>query len=239
MIIEQISDKKVKIVLSEEICIKDNLKINKISSLIRENFSDCINVIIAYSSALFEFRTPIDTKQLKIYLDAIDMDNVSLEDIIVVTEIPVCYDEMFALDKNYVEEYTGLSFDEIVQIHTQRYYYIYFIGFLPGFPYLGGLDKRIHIPRKRDPRVLVPSGSVGIGGMQTGIYPLDSPGGWQIIGRTPLKLFDINRKDPFLLKSGEGVCFKVIDVKEYAAIEKNNMYMPNRFKISIKEVFND
>lgn len=105
-------------------------------------------------------------------------------------EIPVCYGGTFGPDLPFVAEHAGLTEKEVIELHTGREYRIYMLGFLPGFPYLGGLDERLFTPRLPTPRTAIPAGSVGIGGEQTGIYPIASPGGWQLIGRTPLKLFD-------------------------------------------------
>ena len=105
-------------------------------------------------------------------------------------EIPVCYGGTFGPDLPFVAEHAGLTEKEVIELHTGREYRIYMLGFLPGFPYLGGLDERLFTPRLAAPRTAIPAGSVGIGGEQTGVYPIASPGGWQLIGRTPLKLFD-------------------------------------------------
>lgn len=104
--------------------------------------------------------------------------------------IPVCYGGDFGPDLPFVAEHAGLSEEEVIALHAGREYRIYMLGFLPGFPYLGGLDERLFTPRLGTPRTAIPAGAVGIGGEQTGIYPIASPGGWQLIGRTPLKLFD-------------------------------------------------
>ena len=104
--------------------------------------------------------------------------------------IPVCYGGEFGPDLPFVARHAGLTEQEVIALHTGRDYRIYMLGFLPGFPYLGGLDERLFTPRLGTPRTAIPAGSVGIGGEQTGIYPIASPGGWQLIGRTPLKLFD-------------------------------------------------
>lgn len=119
-------------------------------------------------------------------------------------EIPVVYD---GEDLAFVAEYNQLSIEEIIGIHTKPTYRVYMMGFLPGFAYLGGMDERIATPRKSSPRTKVPAGSVGIAGKQTGIYPLESPGGWQLIGRTPLLLFNIDSPYPTLLKAGDLVRF--------------------------------
>ncbi|MCU9614745.1 5-oxoprolinase subunit PxpB [Caldibacillus lycopersici] len=134
--------------------------------------------------------------------------------------IPTCYEEEYAPDLSYVAKFNGLSKDEVIAIHTQPYYLIYMIGFTPGFPYLGGMSKRIATPRLSKPRMNTPAGSVGIAGEQTGIYPLASPGGWQIIGRTPLKLFDPTNEHPFLLEAGNFIKFVQVDSSDYRKLEK-------------------
>jgi 5-oxoprolinase (ATP-hydrolysing) subunit B len=122
-------------------------------------------------------------------------------------EIPVTYD---GPDLDDVAAHCSLSPDEVVKRHTQGLYIVYFIGFQPGFAYLGGLDEALHTPRRAEPRLAVPAGSVGIGGAQTGIYPLATPGGWQLIGRTPLALFDAQADPPTLLAPGDRVRFTAV-----------------------------
>lgn len=124
-------------------------------------------------------------------------------------DIPVCYEGEYAPDLERVAAQKGLSPEEVVGLHTAGRYRVYMIGFLPGFPYLGRLDNRLDIPRKPQPEV-VRAGGVGIAGMQTGIYPLDSPGGWWIIGRTPVRLFDADAGSPALLRAGDQVRFLAI-----------------------------
>ena len=121
---------------------------------------------------------------------------------------------------------TGLSSDEVIKIHTSTDYLIYMLGFLPGFPYLGGMDKSIECPRLDTPRTLIPEGAVGIGGKQTGIYPLASPGGWRLIGRTPVKVYDPSRSEPILYKAGDYIRFRPITAAEFEAFDG---------KIEIKE----
>lgn len=132
-----------------------------------------------------------------------------------VVEIPVCYGGEFGEDLPDVAAHTGLTEEEVIRLHSSKEYNIYMLGFLPGFPYLGGLDERLHTPRLKNPRTRIPAGSVGIGGEQTGIYPLDSPGGWRLIGRTPLKLYDPNREEPFLYQAGDYIRFVPITKEEY------------------------
>jgi KipI family sensor histidine kinase inhibitor len=122
-------------------------------------------------------------------------------------EIPVVYGGAGGLDLGEVARHAGLSEKQVVELHSSIDYVVWFLGFQPGFPYLGGLPERLATPRRAEPRLQVPAGSVGIGGAQTGIYPLVSPGGWQLIGHTPLPLFDSKRDEPVLLRPGDTVRF--------------------------------
>ncbi len=129
--------------------------------------------------------------------------------------IPVCYEGELSPDMESVCAHTGLSRDEVIKLHTSPEYLIYMLGFLPGFAYLGGLDKRLETPRLETPRTLIPEGSVGIGGKQTGIYPLASPGGWRLIGRTPVKVYSPHRDEPILYRAGDRIKFYPITYDEF------------------------
>ena len=129
--------------------------------------------------------------------------------------IPVHYGGSFGPDLPEVAEYHGMTPSEVIALHSAVTYRVYMIGFSPGFPFLGGLDPRLHTPRKKSPREKVPAGSVGIADQQTGIYSLDSPGGWRLIGRTPVKLFDLSREEPLLLGAGDRVLFQPITENEF------------------------
>ena len=122
-------------------------------------------------------------------------------------EIPVTYGGEFGPDLAEVARHSGLSDKQVVELHASVDYVVWFIGFQPGFPYLGSLPEPLHTPRRAEPRLLVPAGSVGIGGSQTGVYPLSTPGGWQLIGRTSVALFDPKRQEPILLRAGDTVRF--------------------------------
>ncbi|HDI5739023.1 TPA: 5-oxoprolinase subunit PxpB, partial [Salmonella enterica subsp. enterica serovar Choleraesuis] len=122
-------------------------------------------------------------------------------------EIPVIYGGAGGPDLAAVARHSGLSEKQVVELHASVEYVVWFLGFQPGFPYLGNLPESLHMPRRAEPRLQVPAGSVGIGGAQTGIYPLSTPGGWQLIGLTPLKLFDPMREPPVLLRPGDSVRF--------------------------------
>ena len=134
--------------------------------------------------------------------------------------IPVLYGGEFGPDLEYVASYHGLSVEKVVQIHSSNDYLVYMIGFAPGFPFMGGLDERIATPRKDSPRLAIAPGSVGIAGKQTGIYPLETPGGWQIIGRTPVDLFLPELSPPTMLQSGDRIRYVPITLEECAAYKE-------------------
>ncbi|MEC0242428.1 5-oxoprolinase subunit PxpB [Paenibacillus dokdonensis] len=133
-------------------------------------------------------------------------------------QIPVCYGGEYGPDLAYVAEVNGLDEEDVIKIHTGQDFLVYALGFAPGFPYLGGVPESIAAPRKTTPRLRIPAGSVGIAGTQTGIYPLETPGGWQIIGRTPLALFRPDQDPPVLLKSGQMIRFKAVSFSEYTRL---------------------
>ena len=134
-------------------------------------------------------------------------------------EVPVCYEGDFGPDLVLVAKQAGLTPAEVIKRHGKPEYLVYLVGFAPGFPYLGGLPKELETPRHAKPRMVVPPGSVGIGGAQTGIYPSATPGGWNLIGRTPLKLFRPDELPPVLLRAGDRVKFRAIARGEYARLE--------------------
>ena len=143
-----------------------------------------------------------------------------------ILEVPCCYD---GEDLEDMETITGLSREEIISIHSGTTYKIYMLGFLPGFVYLGGLDARICAPRLASPRTRIPAGSVGIGGNQTGVYPMASPGGWRLIGRTPLRFYDPARPEPILCRAGEYIRFVPIGSEEFDRISaQGESYRPFR-----------
>jgi len=132
-------------------------------------------------------------------------------------EVPVVYGAEFGPDIEFVAECNGLLVEEVIRLHSSATYTVYMLGFAPGFAYLGGMPEAIATPRLETPRTLVPAGSVGIAGAQTGVYPIATPGGWRLIGRTPLKFFDPERDPPTLLKAGDIVRFVPISEGEYWA----------------------
>ncbi|MFB5190598.1 5-oxoprolinase subunit PxpB [Alicyclobacillus fastidiosus] len=138
-----------------------------------------------------------------------------------IVDIPVCYGGQFGPDLEFVAEYHGLSEDEVIRIHSAPLYQVHMIGFAPGFPYLGGLSERIATPRLTTPRVRIPKGSVGIAGDQTGIYPIETPGGWQLIGKCPVPLFQPTAHPPCLLRAGDRVRFLPITPAEYRELAQD------------------
>lgn len=152
-------------------------------------------------------------------------------------EIPVCYGGEYGPDIENVALHAGISVDEVIKRHSAAPCHCYMIGFLPGFAYLGGMDESIAAPRLANPRTVIKGGSVGIAGKQTGIYPIDSPGGWQLIGRTPLKLFTPNGERPTLIDAGYEVRFKPITEEEYKKLEAD--VAAGAFKVKITEAKHD
>jgi inhibitor of KinA len=138
-----------------------------------------------------------------------------------IIDIPVCYGGEFGPDLEDIANHHQLSPEEVIKIHTNGDYLVYMIGFAPGFPYIGGMSSEIATPRRKSPRLKIPAGSVGIAGVQTGVYPIETPGGWQLIGRTPVKLFQPDNDDsPSLLKAGDRIRFTPISLEEYKALEE-------------------
>ena len=153
-----------------------------------------------------------------------------------VIEIPVLYGGEMGPDIENVAEHNHKTVEEVIKIHTSEEYLIYMIGFIAGFPYLGGMSKEIATPRLKSPRVKIEGGSVGIAGEQTGIYPVASPGGWQLIGRTPLKLYDADREKPVLLEAGQYSKFAAVTEEEYKKIEKEVEDGTYKYVVYDKEV---
>ena len=198
-----------------------NNKILSMQQWLRQHsFRGLKDVIVAYSSLTLQYDPFIiynDTNQgykwINQYLEKCFNESGDHSPEIRNVSIPVCYE--LGHDLEEISTAKGLSVEEIIFIHSSLTYRVYMLGFLPGFAYMGTVDQRIAMPRKTQPREKVEAGSVGIAGWQTGIYPLDSPGGWQIIGRTPLKLFDAQAQTPALLRPGDEVSFHSISLNEF------------------------
>lgn len=151
-------------------------------------------------------------------------------------QIPVCYDIEFGLDLKIISEKVKLPINQIINLHSQTIYTVYFIGFLPGFLYLGGLNPQLFLERRANPRLKVAKGSVGIGGKQTGIYPSETAGGWHLIGKTPINFFDVSKEPPCFAKSGDGIQFQSVSKAAFYDIEKS--VLANTYQI-IKTPKND
>ena len=184
-----------------------------------------VELVPAYSSLTVYYDVGILNKKIKNTATVFDWIKNKLEEKLhqsiyhkmvneKIIRIPVCYEESFSPDIKFIAAANKISVEEIIQVHVAKQYKVYMLGFLPGFPYLGEVDQRIAIPRKVQPQN-VAAGSVGIAGRQTGIYPFASPGGWQIIGRTPIKLFDAAKENPSLLRAGDAVQFYSITTDEF------------------------
>lgn len=151
-----------------------------------------------------------------------------------VVEIPVFYGGEYGPDLVDVSTATGLSQEEVVRMHTEKPYLVYMIGFMPGFPYLGGLNPRLSVPRLQTPRTRVPAGSVAIAEQLTGIYSVTSPGGWRLIGRTPVPLYVPEQHPPTLLRPGQYVRFVAVDSGQYQALERAiaaSLFVPNTYPL--------
>jgi len=138
-----------------------------------------------------------------------------------IVEIPVCYGGKFGPDIEHVAKTNNLTVAEVIKIHSDKDYLIYMVAFIPGFPFLGGLDPRLSTPRRTSPRIRVPEGSVVLANNQTGIHPVASPGGWQLIGKSPLRLFKPERSNPFFYQAGDRIRFCPIDRNEYERLLEN------------------
>ena len=206
------------------------------SSVLEKKIPGVIELIPTFASVMINYDcTVIRAKELKkILTQLIGFLDVSSSSKAKIWDIPVCYDDEFALDIENVCNHTGLSKEEIVSIHTSKPYLIYMLGFLPGFAYLGGMDKRLVTPRLESPRLEIFKGAVGIGGEQTGIYPIASPGGWQLIGKTPVNVYDPDSNPPILYNAGEYIQFHSISKEEFNNIE--NLIASGEYKVPCREV---
>ncbi len=200
-----------------------NEKVHALAKKIRqENIPGITEMIPTFRSLLVSYdMLQISYSKLSVMLSVLsrelEMNQAAHHRIV---KIPCCYGARFGADLTDMERLTGLSREEIIELHSSVDYKIYMLGFLPGFVYLGGLDKRLEVPRLDTPRVRIGKGAVGIGGNQTGIYPMDSPGGWRLIGGTPVDLYDPEREDPVLLRAGEYIRFVPISIMDYYDIRQ-------------------
>jgi inhibitor of KinA len=188
-----------------------------------------LEVVPTYCSLMVYF-DPLtisrDRVQEKVADSLARLESAAADDTIRIITIPVAYGGDFGPDLEFVASHNAITPSEVIAIHTSVPYLIYMLGFTPGFPYLGGMSERIAAPRLETPRVRIPAGSVGIAAKQTGIYPIESPGGWQLIGRTPLTIFNPSGPTPFLFAAGDYLQFSAIAAEEFGAI-KNQVASAN------------
>ncbi|UAM97120.1 5-oxoprolinase subunit PxpB [Polaribacter litorisediminis] len=196
-----------------------------------ENKHQFTDFIIAYNSLTLQYKNSIPDFKKEVerlqFIYNLEFESKQKERFL--WEIPVCYDLKFGIDLEEISIKSNLAIEEIIKLHSEKIYTVFFIGFLPGFLYLGGLDKKLFFDRKENPRLHVSKGAVGIGGQQTGIYPSNAAGGWNIIGKTPIIFFDVKKANPCFAKPGDQIKFISISIEEYHQIEKE--IIENSFQI--------
>lgn len=231
-------DSALVIEFGNEISVNINKKIRKMMDDIKkENIDGIVKLVPTYCSLLINYDVlKIDyntlVEKLKTFLNN-DLETVEGEEVTLV-EIPTLYNDEVGPDLSYVAEHNKLSKEEVIKIHTGTDYLVYMLGFMPGFTYLGGMSEKIATPRLESPRLQIYPGSVGIAGKQTGMYPSMSPGGWRIIGRTPLKLYNPNSDTPVYISSGDYVRYVSISEEEYNDILKK--VENNEYKLNIRKI---
>lgn len=216
-------DSSLLIEFGDEISPEINKKITATVQLMKaQQIEGVVDLIPAFCSLLINYDPRIITYEnlQKRMEHLVKLDVTAEQASKKVIEIPVCYGGEYGPDIENIAEHAGLTVEEVIKIHSSRDYLIYMLGFLPGFAYLGGLEECLHTPRLANPRIKINAGSVGIGGSQTGIYPLDSPGGWQLLGMTPVTVYDPLREVPILYEAGEYIRFVPVDEAEYKRIKE-------------------
>jgi KipI family sensor histidine kinase inhibitor len=212
-------DRSLLVELGDQIGIDVNTKVRELlTALTLASLEGVVEAIPAYASLLLildplKVRPPLLQKQVRHILKTLDPSSLSEPKTV---DIPVVYGDEYGPDLKWVAQYHNITLEEVVRLHTTHVYHVYMIGFMPGFPYMGELPKALVTPRRETPRTVVPKGSVALALAQTGIYPNQSPGGWQIIGRTPLNLFDAAKTPPALLEMGDQVRFFAIQEDDMA-----------------------
>ena len=218
-----LGDTGIQLVFGTEISEETNQRIRMFAEdLTRHPIDGVVEWVPAYTTlTIYYLPNKITYGVLREKLEAINEQQHGREaaSASLVYIIPTYYGDEDS-DLSFVAEHNGLSEDDVISVHANKDYLIYMMGFVPGFPYLGGMSEEIATPRRVDPRAEILPGSVGIAGSQTGIYPLESPGGWQIIGRTPIQLYDPSGDEPILLESGHYLRFVPINKEEYKEIEQ-------------------
>ena len=213
-VIKAAGDSAILINFGDKISEEINKLVHSIARKIEEEKIEGIKEVVPTYTSIYVYYDPlfVNYEKLKFVLKN-HLKEKPREERGKTVEIPVIYGGEYGPDIEFVAKYNGLSVDDVIDLHTKPLYRVYMLGFLPGFAYLGGLDEKIATPRLKVPRLKVPAGSVGIAGKQTGWYAIDSPGGWRIIGRTPLRTFDPSKEPPSIVIPGDYVKFKAIDEK--------------------------
>ena len=217
-----IHDHALTVEFSQKISEADNAKVLALRDAIEQQpFKGVLDWFPAYSSLSIYYEADCKREELISYLQeriesskALLNDQSSRE----IIQIPVCYDPLLGMDQKFVCDHLQLSLEQLIEQHTGNIFRVYMIGFIPGFPYMGILPEGWQIPRKQTPALKIPAGSVALAGQQTGIYPAEVPGGWQVIGRTPLKIFDALREPSCMLKAGDQVKFESISLNEFNSL---------------------
>lgn len=211
-------DTSILVEFGNEISTEINARIRAFNiALEKKGIDGIVETVPTYRSLTVHYRPEvIRYEKLRDTLHGLlgSLDEVEIPPASVV-EIPVLYGGEMGPDLGFVAEHNSKTVEEVIKIHSAPEYLIYMLGFTPGFPYMGGMSAEIATPRLTSPRVKIPGGSVGIAGSQTGVYPIDSPGGWQLIGRTPLKLYDAQRETPILLQAGQYVKYRPVSQAEF------------------------
>ena len=214
-------DTSVTVEFGNEISTEINAKIRAFNIALQQSkIPGIVETVPTYRSLAVHYDPEVIlygtlVKKLKGLLGQLDSIQIPPSEVL---EIPVLYGGEEGPDIAFVAEHNGKTVQEVIDIHTSTEYLIYMLGFTPGFTYLGGMSEEIATPRLKTPRVLIPGGSVGIAGAQTGVYPIDSPGGWQLIGRTPVRMYDPDRAEPILPQAGQYIKFYAIDQAEFDRI---------------------
>lgn len=215
-------DQAILINFENKIDLTVNQKVIGISNYLNESKPIGFRYCIPSYCSLTVVYDPLVTSFKELSTEIISIDNNSDSTVTTnsrVLKIPVCYSKQHAPDLEAFAKTKSISVEEIIAIHSSQVYHVYMLGFLPGFAYLGKSPESLMAERLASPRLKVPTGSVGLAGLQTGIYPCESPGGWQLIGRTPIKTFDEDRENPSLFKVGDKITFRSISNAEYKDIE--------------------
>ena len=218
--IYNIHDQAITIEFAQEISEATNRRVIALQHAIESNpFKGFIECVPAYGSLTVYYNENVSSTAVRVLLSELITQVVDTIDASFTPgrkiSIPVCYDPSLGVDLPWVSSHLNLSVDEIISLHTSVAYRVYMIGFIPGFPYMGTLPEQLEVPRKQTPSLKIPMGSVAIAGKQTGIYPAEVPGGWQVIGRTPLKMFDPSKSPCSFLNAGDLVSFQPITLEAF------------------------